>query len=81
MTTFSISDLRNKISEIANKVAYQGERVRIDRNGKPIAGIVSIEDIEFLEALEERIDVEAAKKALKRGKFIPLKRLKKELGL
>jgi hypothetical protein len=35
------------------------------RYGKSIAAIVSVEDLDFLQALEDRIDVAAARKALK----------------
>jgi hypothetical protein len=37
--------------------------------------------MELLEHIEDRIDVELAKKALKSGKFISLKTLRKKLGL
>jgi hypothetical protein len=34
-------------------------------HGKSIAAIVSVEDLELLQALEDRIDLAAARKALK----------------
>jgi hypothetical protein len=43
--------------------------------------MVSYEDFEAIEALEEKIDIQEAKKALKKGKFIPLEKLESELGL
>ena len=33
--------------------------------GKPVAALVSPEDLELLEAIEDRIDIEAARKALR----------------
>jgi hypothetical protein len=43
--------------------------------------MVSYEDFEAIEALEEKIDIQEAKKALKKGKFIPLEKLEAELDL
>jgi PHD/YefM family antitoxin component YafN of YafNO toxin-antitoxin module len=63
-------------------VTYQGERVLLERHGKPVAGLVSAEDLQLLEALEDRIDIKAAKAAMKEpGKPIPWRTLKKTLGL
>jgi PHD/YefM family antitoxin component YafN of YafNO toxin-antitoxin module len=47
-----------------NRVAYRGERVRIDRRGAPSVAIIPIEDLELLEFIEDQIDVAAAEKAL-----------------
>jgi len=43
--------------------------------------MVSFEDFEAIEALEEKIDIQEAKRALAKGKFIPLEKLEAELGL
>ena len=43
--------------------------------------MVPYDDVEFLEALEDRVDVEAAKQALKRNDFVPLEEVRKQLGL
>ena len=74
--------LRDDMSDALNRVAYGGERILIDRRGKSTAALVSVEDAELLERLEDRVDLELARKALKSpGKPIPLAQLKKELGL
>ena len=81
MTTVSITSLREGISDIASKVMYTGERFCIERSGKPACALISIEDLELLEALEDKIDIKAAKKALKRNDFVDWEEAKKELGL
>lgn len=82
MTRMQASKARDDFSDTLNRVAYTGERVVLRRHGKDIAAIVPIEDLEMIEAIEDRIDVEAAKKALKeKGPSIPWKKLKAELGL
>ena len=81
MTRISMTDARHYFTEIANEVIFHGERVYIEKNHKPVFAIVPIEDAEALEALEDKIDIELARKALKSGKFISLGELKKQLGL
>ena len=81
MTIINITDLRPHLSEYANEVCFKGERFIVERNGKPAFALVSLEDVEAIEALEEMIDIQEAKKALEKGEFIPLETLAAELGL
>jgi prevent-host-death family protein len=81
-TTVSTSKARDDFAEMINRVAYRGERVVLDRHGKPIAAIIPIDDLAFLEELENRMDVEAAKRALAESdERIPYEKLRQELGL
>ena len=69
-----------------NRVAYQGQRIRIERRGGRPVYLVSEEDLERLQLLEDRFWAEEGKEALaefrKSGsKAIPLEKLKAELGL
>jgi len=80
----STVELRQSLSDAVNRAAFGKERVVLTRRGRKLAGIVPFEDIELLEALEERKDMEDAKKALKEAAkkgTISLDALKKELGL
>jgi prevent-host-death family protein len=70
MEMVSITDFRQHISEITNKVIFGGEKVFIERNGKPACVLISIKDNQLLEAIEDRIDIEEALKVLKNKKFI-----------
>ena len=82
MTTTTISKAREDLAEIVNRVAYKGERVVIRRRGKNLAALIPVEDLATLEALEDRLDAEAAKKALAESKErIPYAKVRKELGL
>jgi prevent-host-death family protein len=81
MTTISMSEIRLKLSELANRVIYGGERVIVEKNNKPAFAMVSMEDMELLQRLEDEMDIKAAEEALKEGNFIPLDDLVKELGL
>lgn len=81
MTTISMSEIRLKLSELANRVIYGGERVVVEKNNKPAFAMVSIEDMELLERLEDEMDIKAAEEALKEGDFMPLDQFVKELGI
>lgn len=50
----TISDLRNRIAAILSEVKFTGNRVEIWRNGKRAAALVSIPDLEWLEAAEQK---------------------------
>ncbi|MEX0715890.1 MAG: type II toxin-antitoxin system Phd/YefM family antitoxin [Planctomycetaceae bacterium] len=81
-----IAEIRNNLADTLNKVAYQGERVVLERRGKGVAAIVSMEDLAFLEAVENREDLKAARRALAEMKRtgergIPLAEVKKRLGM
>ena len=81
-TTVSTSKARVDFAEMINQVAYRGERIVLDRHGKPIAAIIPIDDLTFLEEIEELMDVEAAKRALaESNERIPYERIRQELGL
>jgi prevent-host-death family protein len=81
MTVVKVSEFRSDISDYANKVAYEGERICVERNNKPLFAVVPIDDMKLLEQLEDQMDLELAKEALKKGKFISFGSLKRELGL
>jgi prevent-host-death family protein len=49
MSTVSVAEARERFSEIIALVAYKGERFTIERKGKPMAALVSLEDLALLE--------------------------------
>ncbi len=84
--TINVVNIRSKLADTINRVAYQGERVILERRGKGVAALVSIEDLALLEKLEDAADAKAGRKALadmkrKKQKPIPWKQVKAELGL
>lgn len=76
-----VAQIRNNMAETLNRVCYQGERIVLERRGKGVAALVSMEDLALLEALEDREDVKAARKALKEKGGVPLEDVKKRLGM
>ena len=65
MTKVAATELRTTISDLLDRVVHHGERVAVERYGKPVAALVSSEDLQLLEAIENRMDLEAARKALR----------------
>lgn len=81
MTSLPVSKARQEFAELINRVAYKGERIVIQRRGKGVAALVPTEDLEVLESLEDRMDLEAARKALKEKGTMPWEKVKADLGL
>lgn len=75
---------RKGFSELLSRVHYGADRIVIDRRGKEIAALISVQDLHLLELIEDQIDIEAARKALSNPKNkvrLPLEKVKKKLGL
>lgn len=81
-TTISTADARKNFADIVNKVAYGNDPVILTRRGENIAALVSMEELELLQQIEDVIDIEDAKKALSEpGDNIPANAFWKKLGL
>ena len=76
-----VADIRNNLADAINRVAYAGERIILERRGKGVAALVSVEDLALLEELEDQADIKAAKKALKEKGGITLDEYKKKHGM
>ena len=82
MARIAATDARIAFAEIVNKVAFGGERIRLQRHGKDVAAIVPVADLQLIEDLEDRMDLDAARAALKeKAPRVEWQRLKQELGL
>lgn len=44
-----VGELKAKLSDLVSQSAYQGKRFVITRHNKPVAALVSIEDLEKME--------------------------------
>ena len=81
MSTITTSEIRAHLSDTLAKVAYQGERVVITRGGQEFVALVPVDDLQLLEALEDRMDIDDARKALKEPGSVSWEKVKAELGL
>ena len=64
MVTTTVSDARNNLPELLNRVGYGHERILLERHGKPVAAIISPEDLKRLEAIEDVIDSAKLRRAV-----------------
>ena len=84
MANLTTVEARNRFSELINRAAFAKERLVLTRRGKKLVALVPIEDVNLLEALEDRIDLEEARLALAEAKkkgTVPWEKIKRELGL
>lgn len=84
MSSVPFSEARAHLTDIVNEVAYGGERIILTRKGKQLVAIIPLEDLRALEAIENKIDLEDAKKALRdieKHGTVSWEDAKRELGL
>ena len=83
-TRKAFSEARSELTEIVNHVAFGNDRYILTRNGKELAAIVSIADLKMLEELEDKSDIEVARrvdKDIKKHGTVKWADAKKGLGL
>lgn len=76
-----IAEIRNNLADAINRVVYGGERVILERRGKPAAALISLADLKLLEEIEDREDVRAARRARKEKGTVTLDEIKMRLGM
>lgn len=79
----SVTEAREDFAELVNRAAYKEERVIITRRGRAIAAIVPIDDVAYLERLEDDYDLQEALRVLndpdEMANTIPWEQVKNEL--
>jgi len=65
MTTLPLSEVRARLSEIADEVNRTHERVHVTRNGREYVVLLSAQDLESLEATTGLLSDAAAMRRLK----------------
>ena len=84
MATMTVAEAKNRFSDVLRRAEYGGERVIVERHGKPVAAIVSTDDLRRLEAAEDAADLRDARAALAEAKeagTIPLETVLRKHGL
>lgn len=75
-------ELRSQLSDVLGRAMYAGERIGVTRNGKLAAVVISVADLEALEAFEMAQDLAAYReaKAADDGTRVTLDELRAELA-
>ena len=62
--SITVSEARQDFADVVNRVAYGNERVTVVRRGRDLVAIVPMSDVLMLEAIEDELDLAAARDAL-----------------
>jgi prevent-host-death family protein len=62
--SIGVRDTRQNMADIIGNVFYGNQRYIIERKGKPVAAVISIEDYKFLERVEDMIDSKFLREAV-----------------
>ena len=81
MMQVGVHEIRGNLADVINRVAYGGERIILERRSKPVLALVSMEDLELLEEMENRSDIRAVLKARKEKGGVTLEQYRKKHGL
>ncbi len=80
----TVAEAKNRFSDLLRRAEYGGERVVVERHGKPVAAIVSTDDLRRLEATDDAADLRDAQAALAEAEdagTVPLELVLQKYGL
>jgi prevent-host-death family protein len=84
---FTVVEARAQFAEMINQTSYGKERIILTRQGKDLAALISVEDLnlfeQLLEEAEERLEVEEAENRLSDPAQVPIpyERVRKRLNI
>jgi prevent-host-death family protein len=84
MTRVKSADAKKQLGRLLARTARTKRRVMVTSRGKDVAAVVPIEDVQLLEEIEDRLDLDDARAALasaKREGTVAWKKIKRDLGL
>lgn len=81
-TEVTTRELRSQLADVLGRAMYAGERIGVTRNGKLTAVVVSVDDLQALEAFEMAEDLAAYReaKAADDGTRVSLAELRADLN-
>jgi prevent-host-death family protein len=84
--SLSCAEVQERFEDLLDRAVQQKERVVLTRRGRPVAALVPITDLEFLEAIEGHLEAEEYRRAKQEFEHssetaIPWEKIKAELGL
>jgi len=66
--TLSLSEVKAKLSEVVDQVVTTQERVTVTRNGRPVAVLLSTDDLEAIEGTLAILSDPAAMREIQQGR-------------
>lgn len=82
MPQFDNTEIDEQLTKQLDSLIAAGERIVVRREGRAVAALVSVEDLEMLEKLEDKLDAEEAERLLNDPTQtpIPYEQIREELG-
>jgi len=59
-----ISTARSNLSDLVHRAELLGDRIVLERRGKQVGAIVSVDDLELLERVEDEMDLAAIRERI-----------------
>lgn len=84
MTSLPLQEASENFTDLVRRVSQEKERLLVTGEGQQVVAIVPIEDLELVEAIEDRIDLQEARAALREAEekgTLPLEDFLQQLGL
>lgn len=81
MSELPISEARDRLGEVVSRAEHAHERTVLTRRGKPVAVVISLDDLRELEAAEDETDLAAAREALADPDRVPHREVLAEYGI
>ena len=67
----NVSEAREQLGELLDRVLHHGAHVLLGRRGKAIAGLVSLSELRKLRELEDKEDLKAVREVRKNPQPVP----------
>ena len=82
-TLMNTVDAKEQFADLITRVTHNKERIILTRRGKEVAAIIPLDDLQLLQASQDKSDLDAATEALKEARdlgTITLAQLKEQIG-
>ncbi|MFH1740089.1 MAG: type II toxin-antitoxin system Phd/YefM family antitoxin [bacterium] len=80
MSRIALNEMGIQSAELLRRALSDGERVLLFEGEEDVAALISLDDLAFLEELEDRMDLEAAREAMKEPGTISWEEIKEKHG-
>ena len=85
MSRVNVMEARKAFSKTIDRVAFDAERIVLERRGEDVAALISMKDLRLFEKLlvelEDRLDAEDLEKAVTEPGEVPYAEVRRDLGL
>ena len=84
ITRINTLEAKEQFNDLINRIAHSKERIVLTRRDKDVAAIISLEDLNLLDQIQDKHDLHAAIDSLKEARSTgaaTLEQLKADIGM